>query len=91
MNMNFPKLLPWLARQAGMTEAHVEALWNKALRDSGTPGSSLTQAQRAALAMRELVAMLVPGRSTGQATQSRPGRNASANGLLLADNLRRAA
>lgn len=56
--MKSPKLLPWLARQAGLTEKDVELLWSSALRHAGLGRSQLTENQRLAAAMQELLARL---------------------------------
>lgn len=59
--MNFvekPKLLPWLARAAGMSEPVVHALWNEALALAGVKSCSAGEPRRQAAAMQYLVLML---------------------------------
>ena len=59
--MNFvekPKLLPWLARSAGMSEPAVHALWNEALVLAGVKSCSAGEPRRQAAAMQYLVLML---------------------------------
>lgn len=56
--MKTPKLLPWLARKAGLTEEYVELLWNSALRHASLRQPQLAANQRMAVAMQEVVARL---------------------------------
>lgn len=56
--MKTPKVLPWLARKAGLTDEHVELLWNSALRHASLRHPQLAANQRMAVAMQELMARL---------------------------------
>lgn len=56
--MKTPKVLPWLARKAGLTNEHVEVLWNTALRHASLMQPQLAANQRMAIAMQELMARL---------------------------------
>ena len=56
--MNTPKLLPWLARRAGMPNEQVELLWLKALRRSAQAAPNSLEPVRMAAAMQDLLAML---------------------------------
>jgi hypothetical protein len=62
--MKMPKVLPWLARKAGLTEEDVEILWESAFRNASLRQPQLAANQRMALAMQELMAKL--SRETGQ-------------------------
>lgn len=56
--MNPPKVLPWLARKAGLTEEHVEMIWDSAIRHASLMQPQLAANQRMAVAMQELMARL---------------------------------
>lgn len=56
--MKTPKVLPWLARKAGLTDEHVERLWNSALRHASFRQPQLATNQRMAVAMQELTTRL---------------------------------
>jgi hypothetical protein len=53
-----PKLLPWLARSAGMPEQAVHALWNEALALAGADACQTGEPHRQAAAMQYLLLML---------------------------------
>lgn len=53
----FPKLLPWLARKAGIEERRAEALWRKASRQATLCAERGTSAHHAA-AMKRFVELL---------------------------------
>ena len=74
--MKSPKLLPWLARQAGLTEKDVELLWSSALRQAGLSQPQLTANQRMAAAMQQLLTRL--GRETGTANFPQPSTGSTA-------------
>ncbi|WP_194712520.1 hypothetical protein [Noviherbaspirillum soli] len=56
--MKTPKVLPWLAHKAGLTNEHVELLWNSELRQASLRQPQLAANQRMAVAMQELMARL---------------------------------
>ena len=56
--MKTPKVLPWLARKAGLTDEHVEMLWGSTLRHVNLKQPQLAANQRMAMAMQALVARL---------------------------------
>jgi hypothetical protein len=53
-----PKLLPWLARSAGMPEQAVHALWNEALALAGGDACQTGEPHQQAAAMQYLLLML---------------------------------
>jgi hypothetical protein len=56
--MKTPKVLPWLARKAGLTEKDVERLWDSAFRNASLTQPPLAANERMAAAMQELMAVL---------------------------------
>ncbi|MFL6719702.1 MAG: hypothetical protein ACJ8G3_25425 [Burkholderiaceae bacterium] len=89
--MKTPKVLPWLARKAGLTDEYVELLWSSALRHASLKQPKLAANQRMALAMQELVTRLVHEKSPVDNTQAStriaandPGRSAAMPGLVRA-------
>lgn len=56
--MKMPKVLPWLARRAGLEDEDVEQLWSSALRHTSLKHPQLAANQRMAVAMQDLVARL---------------------------------
>lgn len=87
--MKTPKVLPWLARKAGLTDEYVELLWSSALRHANLKQPKLAANQRMALAMQELVASLVREKSPVNNTQASTriaandaGRSAATSGLV---------
>lgn len=59
-----PKLLPWLARRAGMPDYVVDTLWKKALTLAGIESYQLAEPGRQAKAMHYLLLLLGRGEST---------------------------
>ncbi|MBV0881755.1 hypothetical protein KTQ42_20950 [Noviherbaspirillum sp. L7-7A] len=68
--MKTPKVLPWLARKAGLTDEDVETLWSSALRHASLKQPQLTPNQRMAVAMQALLARLGREKNLGSTTQS---------------------
>ena len=56
-----PKLLPWLARRAGMPDHVVDTLWNKALALAGVGNYQAAEPRRQAEAMHYLLLLLRRG------------------------------
>jgi outer membrane protein TolC len=75
--MKTPKVLPWLARKAGLTDEHVELLWNSALRHASLRQPQLAANQRMAVAMQELMARL--GREKSLRNNMKPSVRISVN------------
>jgi hypothetical protein len=89
--MKTPKVLPWLARKAGLTNEYVELLWSSALRHASLKQPQLAANQRMAVAMQALVVRLgsekPPGhniRSSVRVAVNDAGRSAAAPGLVQA-------
>jgi hypothetical protein len=89
--MKTPKVLPWLARKAGLTDEYVELLWSSALRHASLKQPQLDVNQRMAVAMQALVARLGREKNLGNNTQSSAriaandaGRSAATPGLVSA-------
>jgi hypothetical protein len=53
--MNTPKMLPWLARKAGLTDARAEALWGDALAHASRETRGLDAQQQAGVAVARLL------------------------------------
>lgn len=68
--MKTPKVLPWLARKAGLTNEYVEVLWNTALRHASLMQPHLAANQRMAVAMQELIARLGREKNLGSKLKS---------------------
>lgn len=88
--MKTPKVLPWLARKAGLTNEYVELLWSSALRHASLKQPQLPANQHMAVAMQALVVRL-GGEKTGHNIRSSirvavndAGRSAAAPGLVQA-------
>ena len=56
--MEMPKVLPWLARKAGLTDEHIKLLWDSALQHASLRQPQLAANQRMAAAMQELTTIL---------------------------------
>lgn len=56
--MKMPKVLPWLARKAGLTDEQIKLLWDSALHHASSRQPQLAANQRMAAAMQELTARL---------------------------------
>jgi len=89
--MKTPKVLPWLARKAGLTDEHVELLWNSALRHASLRQPQLAANQRMAVAMQELMTRLGREKSLSNSIKSPvriaandASRQAAAPGLVPA-------
>ena len=89
--MKTPKVLPWLARKAGLTDEHVELLWNSALGHASLRQPQLAANQRMAVAMQELMARLGREKSLSNSIKSPvriaandASRQAAAPGLVPA-------
>lgn len=63
--MNTPKLLPWLARRAGMPNEQIETLWMKALSRSVLTAPNGPERARIIVAMQDLLATLGLGEQSG--------------------------
>jgi hypothetical protein len=70
--MKTPKVLPWLARKAGLTEKDVEMLWDSAFRHASLRQPQLAANQRMAVAMQELMARLSHESSQSNTAQFYP-------------------
>ncbi|HEX8885381.1 MAG TPA: hypothetical protein VF797_12900 [Noviherbaspirillum sp.] len=68
--MKTPKVLPWLARKAGLTDEYIEMLWSSALRHASLKQPPLPSDQRMAVAMQALVATLGREKNMGSTAQS---------------------
>jgi hypothetical protein len=68
--MKTPKVLPWLARKASLTDEYVELLWSSALRHASLKQPQLPANQRMAVAMQALVARLGREKNLGGTTQA---------------------
>jgi hypothetical protein len=53
-----PKLLPWLARKAGISDDYAEMLWNKALVLARSKKRQVTEGHYMAEAMQQMLALL---------------------------------
>lgn len=89
--MKTPKVLPWLARKAGLTNEYVELLWSSAFHHASLRQPQLAANQRMAVAMQALVARLGREknrdhniRSSVRASVNDAGRPAAAPELLQA-------
>lgn len=58
MHANTPKILPWLAKQAGVPPARAEALWHKALRHARHNSPAIESPEYWKLAVDRLIALL---------------------------------
>jgi hypothetical protein len=89
--MKTPKVLPWLARKAGLTDEYAELLWSSALRHASLRQPHLAENQRMAVAMQDLLARLGREKSPGNNPQSSAriaanvaGRSAATSRLVQA-------
>lgn len=82
--MKTPKVLPWLARKAGLTNEYVELLWNSALRHASLRQPQLAANQRMAVAMQELMARL--GREKNLSNNTKSSGRIAANDASRSGN-----
>jgi hypothetical protein len=67
-----PKLLPWLARGAGMPEHAIHVLWNEALALAGVEGTQAGEPRRQAAAMQYVLLMLKSASGTPNCMAGEP-------------------
>lgn len=80
--MKMPKVLPWIARKAGLTDEYVEQLWSSSLRRTSLKQPQLAANERMAVAMQDLVARLSREKNAAGSAQFSPLMAANDAGRL---------
>lgn len=73
--MKTPKMLPWLARKVGLSDAIVESLWAEAVRHASRETDGLDSGQHASIAVARLLELVEAKKvlADGQPAKANPG------------------
>lgn len=81
--MRAPKMLPWIARRSGITEARAAALWDEALRIADERGGPSGSPEYWATAMERWLALVDAGRERPAGGGGTPNRGRWPYSLIL--------